>query len=80
MSGQPPPQWQPISKVFLVGTMVDGMLELAQEQYTLLQEAWSKPHILDDDTVRRVVEVYTAQRDDTSPLSPGSPDKLVNEN
>ncbi len=63
MPGQPP-QWQPIGKVFLVGTLVDSMVENAQEQYALLQEARPKPHVLDDDTVRRVVEVYTAQRDD----------------
>ncbi len=64
MPGQPPPQWQPISKIFTFGTMVDGMLENAQEQYALLLAARSSPHVLDDDTVRRVVEVYTAQRDD----------------
>lgn len=27
------PQWQPSGKVFLVGTMIDGMLRLAEEQY-----------------------------------------------
>jgi len=62
--GQSTPQWQPSSKVFLVGTMIDGLLQGAQEQYQTLLEARPKPHMLDDFTVGRVVEVYTAQRDD----------------
>ncbi len=44
--------------------MIDGMLENAQEQYQTLVEARPKPHVLDDHTVGRLVEVYTAQRDD----------------
>jgi len=58
------PQWQPSGKVFLVGTMIDGMLENAREQYATLREVRPKPHVLDDDTVGRLVEVYAAQRDD----------------
>ena len=61
---QPVPTWQPSGKVFLVGTMIDGMLENAQEQYRTLVEARPKPHVLDDHTVGRLVEVYKAQRDD----------------
>jgi len=60
----PPPQWQPSSKVFTIGVMIDGMLRGAQEQYQTLLEARPKPHVLDDYTVGRVVEVFTAQRDD----------------
>jgi len=64
MAEQATPQWQPSGKVFLVGTMIDGMLENAREQYATLLEARPKPHVLDDDTVGRLVAVYTAQRDD----------------
>jgi len=64
MAGHPAPQWQPSGKVFLVGTMIDGMLENAVEQYQTLVEARPQPHVLDDHTVGRFVEVYTAQRDD----------------
>ncbi len=56
--------WQPTSKVFLIGTMIDGMPEGAQEQYATLLEARPTPHVLDDHIVARVVEVSTAQRDD----------------
>ncbi len=61
---QQTPIWQPSGKVFLVGTMIDGMLENAQEQYRTLLEARPKPHVLDDGIVGRLVAVYTAQRDD----------------
>ena len=62
--GEPTPQWQPSGKVFLVGTMVDGMLRGAQEHYQTLLEVRGTPHVLDDYTVGRIVEVYTEQRDD----------------
>jgi len=64
MAERPTPTWQPSGKVFLVGTMIDGMLENAQEQYRTLLEARPKPHVLDDGIVGRLVAVYTAQRDD----------------
>ncbi len=44
--------------------MIDGLLDGAQEQYTTLLEARPTPHVLDDYTVGRLVEVYTKQRDD----------------
>ncbi|SRR5712692_6108310 len=60
----PSPQWQPIERVGLIASHVDGMLEAAEEQYESLQLARPKPHILDDFTVGRVIEVFTVQRDD----------------
>ena len=62
--GQPTQQWQPSGKVFVFGTMIDRMLDGAQEQYQTLHEARPTPHVLDDATVGRLVEVYTEQRDD----------------
>ncbi len=64
MPEHPEPQWQASSRVFISGTMIDGMLASAREQYATLLEARPTPHVLDDDTVARVVEVYTTQRDD----------------
>src|SRR5712692_3809945 len=60
----PSPQWQPIERVGLIASHVDGMLEAAEEQYESLQLARPKPHILDEYTVGRVIEVFTVQRDD----------------
>ena len=58
------PQWQPIERVALIAHHIDGMLESAEEQYETLQLARPKPHVLDDYTVGRVIQVYTVQRDD----------------
>src|SRR5260370_32065564 len=58
------PQWQPLNVLPTLGPHIDGMLESAQEQYETLQEALPKPHVLDDFTVNRVIEVYTTQKND----------------
>jgi hypothetical protein len=58
------PNWQPIGQVSLIAHHIDGMLEAAEEQYETLQLARPKPHVLDDFTVGRVIEVFTVQRDD----------------
>jgi len=64
MAQGPTPQWQPIGKLPVITYAIDGMLESAEEQYPTLEEARPRPHMLDDYTVGRVVEVYTEQRDD----------------
>ena len=58
------PIWQPITQLPLITSIIDGMLQAAKENYQSLQLAGSKPHVLDDATVKRVINVYTAQRDD----------------
>jgi len=60
----PQPQWQPISQLALIASHIDGMLEAAQEHYQTLQPARDKPHVLDNYTVGRVTEVFTAQKND----------------
>ena len=58
------PTWQPIAQLPLIASVIDGMLEAAEEQYQTLLQARSQPHVLDDATVGRVVAVYRTQRDD----------------
>jgi hypothetical protein len=58
------PQWQPISQMPLVSEMISGMLGEAQNLYKNLLLARPKPHLLDDATVARVIDVYTTQKDD----------------
>jgi len=65
-NNQIPPQWQPIAQLPLLTTLIDGMLESANEQYKNLQLARQKPHVLDDYTVGRVIEVFTKQQNDLS--------------
>jgi hypothetical protein len=64
MAKQPSPQWQPIERLPLIATHIDGMLESASEQYETLQLAKPKPYVLDDYTVGRVIEVFTIQQGD----------------
>jgi hypothetical protein len=56
--------WQPISALRLIGSMIDGLLDEVEKHYANLQACRLKPHVLDNDTVGRVIEVYSAQADD----------------
>jgi len=55
------PRWQPIAMLSTLGPHIDGMLASSQEQYETLSPARSKPHVLDDFTVNRVISVFTTQ-------------------
>jgi hypothetical protein len=61
MTKTPEPNWRPISALSLIANMIDGQLEESQEQYTTLLETQKKPHVLDEYTVHRVIQVYTDQ-------------------
>jgi hypothetical protein len=56
--------WQPISALPLIASMIDGLLDEVEKQNRNLQACRSKPHVLDNHTVNRVVQVYTAQSGD----------------
>jgi len=43
---------------------IDGMAESAEEQLANLQQAETRPHLLDLPTVDRVIRVYTEQQGD----------------
>src|SRR6266498_1456744 len=61
---QQEPTWQPLSQLPLIAYAIDGMTDSAEEQLTNLQEAETRPHVLDDATVDRLIRVYTEQKDD----------------
>ena len=63
MSEQSSPKvnWQPISALPLIASMIDGLLDEAEQQYENLQSCRPQPHVLDDYTVGRVIKVYTEQ-------------------
>ena len=61
---QPSPTWQPLSQLPLIAYAIDGMTESAEEQLINLQEAETRPHVLDDAIVDRLIRVYTEQKDD----------------
>ena len=43
MSEDQKPQWQPLSKLLLIASMIDGMLTDTEEQYQTLLEAKPRP-------------------------------------
>lgn len=53
------PNWQPLSMLPLIAAIIDGQVETANEQYGNLLRARDRPHVLDDDTVQRVVTLFT---------------------
>ena len=63
-NSEPTPNWQPISFLPNIAEMIGGMLESAQEVHGSLQQARSRPHIMDDYTIGRVREVHGTQLDD----------------
>jgi hypothetical protein len=58
------PNWQPISFLPQIAEMIDGMLESAQEVYGSLEQARTRPHVMDDFTLGRVREVHGTQLND----------------
>lgn len=61
---QPQPQWQPIEMLATFGPHIEGMLASSQEQYETLLPARSKPHVLDNYTVNRIISVFIEQTGD----------------
>jgi hypothetical protein len=64
LSEQETRRWHPISALPMFAEVMDGQLKDVEEQYTTLQEARERPHVLDDHTVNRVIRVYTTTLND----------------
>ena len=69
MSERSPPRvnWQPISALPLITSLIDGLLDETEQQYENLRSCRPQPHVrdvLDDYTVGRVIQVYTDQAGD----------------
>ena len=53
--------WQPISQIPLVASMIDGALNDTAEHIQTLTKARTRPHVLDDTTIDRVERVHGEQ-------------------
>lgn len=95
MSSSEHVNWQPISQMPLVASMIDGALNDTTEHIQTLAKARTRPHVLDDATIDRVervhgeqlefVDIYAAQlqrwRDeDPSPAQRQELDRLEEQN
>jgi hypothetical protein len=56
-----PVNWQPISQMPLIASMIDDSLNDTREHLETLTEARTRPHVLDDATIDRVDQVHTEQ-------------------
>jgi hypothetical protein len=52
------PNWQPLSQLPLIASLIDGGVAEATAQRQILTEARARPHLLDDATLDRVDQVY----------------------
>lgn len=53
--------WHTITMLPMLSTMISGQLEEAKNQYDNLLQAQSKPYILNDEIVERVIIVFAEQ-------------------
>ena len=53
--------WQPISQIMLIASMIETSLNDTREHLATLTKARAKPHVLDDATIDRLEEVHTEQ-------------------
>jgi hypothetical protein len=56
-----PVNWQPISEMPLIASMIDGALDDTRDQIETLTKARTRPHLLDDATIDRVERVHNEQ-------------------
>lgn len=61
MAERPTPNWQPITQLAHIGTMIDDMVTDLRVQYENLLEARATPYVLDDATITRAIRVYGEQ-------------------
>jgi hypothetical protein len=57
------PHFQPVGQLPVIGALIDGLREAAQKQAQTLQPVQTHPHVLDDVTRRRLIRIFTTQRD-----------------
>jgi signal transduction histidine kinase len=58
------PQWQPLSQLPFIASVIDGQLSDVQEQWETLQEGRSRPYVFDDVLVDRIEQVYGEMLED----------------
>lgn len=57
------PNWQPLSQLPLIASLIDGGVAEATAQRQILTEARAQPHLLDDATLDRVDQVCRCRSD-----------------
>ena len=60
---QKTPNWQPVSALPMIASLIDGMVSDTRAQWETLQPARAKPHALDSALVERIERAYSEQLD-----------------
>jgi signal transduction histidine kinase len=63
LADDPTPNWQPLTVLPLIASLIDGELADGQEHHASLLAVRDRPHVLDDATVERSIKLHTEQRD-----------------
>lgn len=63
MADDPAPNWQPLTALPLIASLIDGELADGQEHHATLLAVRDRPYVLDDATVERTIKLHTEQRD-----------------
>ena len=61
MPNEDPVNWQPISEMPLIASIIDGALDDTREHLETLNQARTRPHVLDDATINRSKQVHIEQ-------------------
>ncbi len=61
MAKTEPVNWQPISQIPLIASMISTSLTETREHLGTLTKAKDRPHVLDDATIDRIEQVHTEQ-------------------
>ena len=63
MADNPTPNWQPLTALSLIASLIDGELADGQEHHATLLSVRDRPYVLDDATVERTIKLHAEQRD-----------------
>lgn len=63
MADDPTPNWQPLTALPLIASLIDSELADGQEHHAALLSVRDRPYVLDDATVERSIKLHTEQRD-----------------
>ena len=63
MTADPVPNWQPLTALPLIGSLIDGEPADGREHQATLLAVRDRPYVLDDATVERGIKLHTEQRD-----------------
>ena len=63
LADDPAPNWQPLTALPLIASLIDGELADGQEHHATLLSVRDRPYVLDDATIERSLKLHTEQRD-----------------